>query len=411
MSFDRQTGELFVGDVGWELWELVHRVEKGGNYGWSAMEGPQPIKPATRSGRRRSIPPLIELPHTIACSITGGRVYRGKKFPELRGAYVFGDWETRRLWAARFEGDRTREMPEIARPSVRYRRLRRGPGRRAVLPRLRRRHAPHPRTERRRAPGTPSSRRSCRRPGCSPRSRTTRRPAGVIPFAVNSRQWQDGATAEHWAAFPGVSSATLYATGKPIPGLVYWHNFRMHFPKDAVLVRTLSLAGRRLETQLLHYDGVDWRAYTFAWRDDQTDADLVPAEGAEKEVRDGERQARLAVPQPQPVHVVPQQPVGIRAGVPARAIEPSRARRAEPARRAHGGGIHPPGRQRRQVRSRRSTPPRPPANGGSPTRPTRASRWRPGPGRTCTPTAATAIPTTAAGPCPCGCSSPRRSPR
>ena len=55
MSFDRQTGELFVGDVGWELWEMVHRVEKGGNYGWSAMEGPQPIKPS-RSGRRRSCP-------------------------------------------------------------------------------------------------------------------------------------------------------------------------------------------------------------------------------------------------------------------------------------------------------------------------------------------------------------------
>jgi putative heme-binding domain-containing protein len=56
-----------------------------------------------------------------------------------------------------------------------------------------------------------------------------------------------------------------------------------------VLMRTLSLAGGRLETQLLHYDGVDWRAYTFAWRDDQSDADLVAAEGAEKEVRDGDR--------------------------------------------------------------------------------------------------------------------------
>ena len=72
-----------------------------------------------RSARRRFIRRLIELPHTIACSVTGGRVYRGKKFPELRGAYVFGDWETRRLWAARFDGDRTKEMPEIARPSVR----------------------------------------------------------------------------------------------------------------------------------------------------------------------------------------------------------------------------------------------------------------------------------------------------
>ena len=221
--------------------------------------------------------------------------------------------------------------------------------------------------------------------------------AGVIPFAVNSRQWQDGATAEHWVAFPGESSATLYATGKPIPGMVDWHNFRMHFPKDAVLVRTLSLGGRRLETQLLHFDGVDWRAYTFAWRDDQADADLVPAEGAEKEVRDGEAEARVAVPEPQPVHVVPQQLVGIRAGVPARAVEPAGARRAQPARRPHGGGTHPPGRRRWQaaaaVRRRLGRA----ANASSPTRPTRASRWRRGPAPTCTPTAGTAIPTAAAG--------------
>ena len=63
---------------------------------------------------------MIELPHTIACSVTGGLVYHGKKFPELHGAYIFGDWETRRLWAARFEGDRALEMSEIARPSVRF---------------------------------------------------------------------------------------------------------------------------------------------------------------------------------------------------------------------------------------------------------------------------------------------------
>jgi hypothetical protein len=83
------------------------------------MEGPQPIKPEL-VGPTPIQPALIELPHTIACSVSGGLVYRGSKFPELQGAYVFGDWETRRLWAARFEGDRTKEMPEIARPSVRF---------------------------------------------------------------------------------------------------------------------------------------------------------------------------------------------------------------------------------------------------------------------------------------------------
>ena len=115
----------------------------------------------------------------------------------------------------------------------------------------------------------------------------------MIPFSVNGRQWQDGALAEHWAAFPGTSAATLHVEGKPIPGMVYWHSFRMHFPKDAVLLRTLSLAGRRIETQLLHYDGVDWRGYTFAWREDQADADLVAADGAEKEVKAGGVGTRL----------------------------------------------------------------------------------------------------------------------
>src|SRR5262249_43757634 len=113
------------------------------------------------------------------------------------------------------------------------------------------------------------------------------RPAeGVMPFTVNSRQWQDGATAEHFVAFPGTSSATLHASGKQIPGMVDWHRFRMHFPKDAVLMRTISLAGRRVETQLLHFDGIDWHAYSFAWRPDQADADLVATDGDEKEVHD-----------------------------------------------------------------------------------------------------------------------------
>jgi putative heme-binding domain-containing protein len=285
MSFDRQTGELFVGDVGWELWESVHRVEKGGNYGWSAMEGPQPIK-TDKVGPTPIRPPLITLPHTIACSITGGLVYRGRKFPELVGAYIFGDWETRRLWAARFEGDQTKEMPEITRPSVRIvsfcddndgelyfldfddgtlhtiERNDQG-GRNADFP-------------------TKLS-----QTGLFASVSQHTLAAGVIPFAVNSRQWQDGATAEHLVALPGDSSVTLYADGKPIPGLVYWHSFRMHFPKDAVLGRTLSLGGRRVETQILHFEGVDWRAYTFAWRDDQADADLVSPEGDEKVVGDG----------------------------------------------------------------------------------------------------------------------------
>ncbi len=283
MSFDRKTGDLFVGDVGWELWEMVHRVEKGGNYGWSAMEGPQPVKPE-KAGPTPIIPALIELPHTVACSITGGYVYRGKKFPELRGAYVFGDWETRRLWAARFEGGRTKGMPEIARPSVRI--VAFGEDKDGELYFLDYDGGTVHSIEKNDGGGRNKdfpTRLSQTGLFTSVKGHTPAK--GVVPFTINSRQWQDGATAEHWLALPGASSATLHAgAGKPVPGLVYWHNFRMHFPKDAVLMRTLSLAGRRVETQLLHFEGADWRPYTYAWRDDQSDADLVSADGADREV-------------------------------------------------------------------------------------------------------------------------------
>jgi putative heme-binding domain-containing protein len=287
MSFDRRTGELFVGDVGWELWESVHRVEKGGNYGWSAMEGPQPIKPE-KVGPTPIRPALIELPHTIACSVTGGYVYRGKKFPELRGAYIFGDWETRRLWAARFDGDRAKEMPEIARPSVRI--VAFGEDKDGELYFLDHDGGTIHTIERNdgvaKNADFPTK---LSETGLFASVKDHRPAPGVLPFVVNSRQWQDGATAEHWVAFQGVSSVTLYTAGKPIPGNVNWHLFRMHFPKDAVLMKTISLDARRLETQILHFDGVDWHAYAFAWRDDQADADLVPADGIDMVVPDGKQ--------------------------------------------------------------------------------------------------------------------------
>jgi putative heme-binding domain-containing protein len=287
MCFDPQTGALFVGDVGWELWEMVYRVEKGGNYGWAATEGPQPIKPE-KVGPTPIRPALIELPHTIAASVTGGRVYHGKKFPQLRGAYIFGDWETRRLWAARFEGDRAKEMLQIAAPSVRI--VAFGEDKEGELYFLDYDNGTIHTIARNDAVAKNNDfPTKLSQTGLFASVRDHVPAPGVVPFVVNSRQWQDGATAEHWAAFPGVSGATLHATARPIPGNVNWHNFRMHFPKDAVLMKTLSLGGRRLETQILHFDGVDWHAYTFAWRDDQTDADMVPAEGLEKEVPDGKQ--------------------------------------------------------------------------------------------------------------------------
>ena len=94
MSIDRATGELWVGDVGWELWELVDKVERGGNYGWSVVEGPQPVHVEARRGPAPISPTTKVHPHSEAASITGGYVYRGPSLPELSGAYIYGDYQT-----------------------------------------------------------------------------------------------------------------------------------------------------------------------------------------------------------------------------------------------------------------------------------------------------------------------------
>jgi putative heme-binding domain-containing protein len=288
MSFDRKTGDLWVGDVGWELWEMVHKVEKGGNYGWSVVEGRQPVKPDQKIGPTPIRAPTIELSHTIACSVTGGYVYRGKKFPELEGAYIFGDWETRRLWAARFDGEKLKEMPEIVKPNVRV--VAFGEDHAGELYYLDYDSGFMYTLEKNDA-GSANVRFPTKLSDTGLFADTAKLTpaAGVIPFYPNVRQWQDGATADYLLALPDLSSVSLFEKPRQLPGQVFWHDFKAQFPPGAVLVKTISLdtverkdrVERRVETQILHHDGEDWRGYSYAWRDDGSDADLVPPDGAE----------------------------------------------------------------------------------------------------------------------------------
>ena len=122
-SFDRQTGDLWAGDVGQNLWEMVHRIENGGNYGWSIKEGLHNFQPGRRQRTEpatKITPPIVEYPHNVTAdrsdtglSITGGYVYRGKKLPSLAGVYVYGDFDTGRIWGLRFEKGKRVESAEL----------------------------------------------------------------------------------------------------------------------------------------------------------------------------------------------------------------------------------------------------------------------------------------------------------
>ena len=113
MAFDN-AGRLWVADVGWELWEMIYLVERGGNYGWSIMEGPQPVAGDRRRGPDPITPPVISHPHTESRSITGGYVSTTPRLPELAGAYVYGDYVTGKVWGLRHDGTRISWQQELA---------------------------------------------------------------------------------------------------------------------------------------------------------------------------------------------------------------------------------------------------------------------------------------------------------
>jgi len=99
MAFDRKTGKLWAADVGQNLYEEIDIIVKGGNYGWSRREGLHPFGPDGVGPRKNLIDPIWEYHHDVGKSLTGGSVYRGRSLPELRGAYLYGDYVTARIWA------------------------------------------------------------------------------------------------------------------------------------------------------------------------------------------------------------------------------------------------------------------------------------------------------------------------
>ncbi len=99
-SFDRETGTLWLADVGQDKWEEIDTIVKGGNYGWRCYEGNHPYNLKGCGPKEKYMFPVYEYGHKGGnCSITGGYVYRGKEVPELYGKYIFGDFCSGKVWA------------------------------------------------------------------------------------------------------------------------------------------------------------------------------------------------------------------------------------------------------------------------------------------------------------------------
>ena len=268
-----------MGNNGQDLWEQIYLIRKGANYGWSVTEGMNIFQAQRQAGPDPISPPAAEHPHSEARSLTGGRVYRGSRLPELVGAYLYGDWSTGRVWGIKHDGHKVvwhRELVDTPFNITGF-----GAdhaGEIYVIDQVSGFYRLEPTTEADR-PSRPFPTRLSETGLFA--SVVAHRPIeAALPFDVAAPQWADGATMQRLAFLTGLERIEQ----KP------QHNAggAWTLPDGSVLIQTLTLdvlddagkpAPRRIETRLMVRQQGEWSGYSYRWNPEQTDAVLVPAAG------------------------------------------------------------------------------------------------------------------------------------
>ena len=284
MSFDRERGDLWVGDVGWELWEMIHLVRSGSNCGWAAVEGPQPVRSDVARGPTPIVPPVAVHPHSEAASITGGSVYRGRRLKDLQGVYVYGDYQSGKVWGLRHDGRGVTWRGELADSGLRLVAFGEDRDGELYLIEYERTNGIYKLVPNPSAVARPAFPRRLSETGLFASTKDRVPAPGVVNYSINAELWSDGARADRLMAIPGEGRAEVDGKG-------LWR-----LPDGSVLARTVMLdlvegdpaSRRRLETQVLHREGGSWRPYTYIWDDAQADATLADPGGATRKfsVRD-----------------------------------------------------------------------------------------------------------------------------
>ncbi len=271
-GIDRVSGEIWLGDVGDRSFEEVNKIEPGRNYGWDRLEGGDCVGALTCE-REGLTPPFAAHTHSELCSITGGYVYRGRALPALVGKYVYANYCTGTIWALSREGDDAgkREVVGYAGGSVGsfaedadgelyvvHTNDENIDGRDSTDRVQFRKLVPNPDGD-----ASPRQLASLAESGCVHRRGHSRAPKGMLAYRINHPPFDDGATARRFVTRQ-MSTA--------IPG----DTLPLFAPEGAVLMKTLELGGRPVETQVLtrRADG-GWDGLDFEWSDDGKDATVV----------------------------------------------------------------------------------------------------------------------------------------
>jgi uncharacterized repeat protein (TIGR03806 family) len=278
MAVDEKTGHIWVGQNGQDLFEQAFLIQKGANYGWSVYEGSHPFYLQRKLGPTPHVLPTIEHPHSEFRSLTGGLVYYGNKFPELRGAYIYGDHDTGKVWGMKHDGKKALWHRELADTRIKITSFGADTHGEILISDYRGRDQGAFFT----LEATPKDEPTTKFPRTLSASGLFRSVKGhemepaLIPYSVNAPLWSDGAYKERWLALPGGDSRIHFTRA---------HGWE--FPDQTVLVKSFALeleegnpASRRwIETRFLTNQRGEWFGYSYRWNDDQTDGTLVEAKG------------------------------------------------------------------------------------------------------------------------------------
>jgi uncharacterized repeat protein (TIGR03806 family) len=277
MAFDAADSRLWLADVGLATREEINHITRGANYGWEFREG-------FVAGPRTGLPaagvqftdPIWDYPITQGVSITGGLVYRGTRYADLTGSYVFADFVSGRIWSLVDNG--TRPLP-----ATQVRQIGSETGITGITldPRtgdvlfadfdsnVIKRLVANPN-----ANGTPLPATLADTGAFSNVATLTPAP-GVVPYTPNVSFWSDHARKTRWFALPDLASTFGFAaTGAwTLPAGAVWVK---HF--DLELRRGAPATARRVETRVLVKTADGVYGATYRWNDAQTNATLV-AEG------------------------------------------------------------------------------------------------------------------------------------
>jgi uncharacterized repeat protein (TIGR03806 family) len=272
-SFDRLNGDLWVADVGQNIWEEVDVVTTGGNYGWRCREGAHDFNTSGCSGSGL-IDPVAEYDHSQGASITGGYVYRGTQNTNLVGRYLFGDFGSGRMWAWIPESaPQPREPTPVLDTGLNISSF--GQANDGELYVVNYGGTLHHIEFTTGAISNPAPA-QLSQTGCVVAANPQQPASGLIPYTINAPFWSDGASKERWIALPDSQTITVRSDGD-------WD-----FPNRSVLMKNFRVGTQLIETRLLmrHPDGT-WGGFTYEWNAQQTDATLVEG-GADRDIGNGQ---------------------------------------------------------------------------------------------------------------------------